>query len=67
MPKIGSNEYSLLHIFTSDGKTFTFKNVTVLVDNESVLLFEYYSVSDGAKKRGNFYKSRIVGHTLQES
>ena len=57
---------SLLHIFTGEGHTFTFQNVEITVDNESMLAFKYSSVSDGRSKEGNFSKHRIVGYTVTQ-
>lgn len=53
-----------LHIFTDGGRTFTFLDVTILVNNESTLVFEYGAQSDGATKHGSFDKHRIVGHSI---
>ena len=39
-------------IFTKEGKTFSFKNVTDLVSNETLVTFSYKSVSDDIIKRG---------------
>ncbi len=48
-------------IFTCEGHTFSFKNVTALVTNETVVSFNYKAMSDGLDKHAVFYVSRIVG------
>ena len=58
---------SLLHIFTGEGNTFTFHNVTVLIDNESTLSFSYGALSDGRVKVAEFSKKRIVGFSMTQS
>jgi hypothetical protein len=55
---------SLLHIFTGEGNTFTFHNVVLLTDNESILSFQYGAMSDGRVKIGEFSKKRIVGFSM---
>lgn len=62
-----SKSDSLLHIFTGEGKTFTFHNATITVDNESTLCFEYGAMSDGRNKKAEFLKSRIVGFSVTNS
>lgn len=58
--------FKLLHLFTTHGRTFTFRNGLVNVDNETVIAFEYIAASDGQTKHGVFYKSNLVGvSTLQ--
>lgn len=53
-----------LCIFTESGRTYTFKNVTITCDNETVLCFEYVAMSDGNPKQATFQKSRIVGWSI---
>ena len=50
-----------LCIFLTSGKTFSFKNADILTDNESVMVFSYYAMSDGKLKRATFYKSNVAG------
>ena len=54
----------LIHIFLESGRTFTFKKVSDIVDNESVLAFDYVAMSDGNSKRASFSKFRIVGYSI---
>lgn len=58
--------FVLLHIFTVSGKTFTFKNGTINVDNESTLAFDYTAGSNGMPKKGTFIKANMVGHALMQ-
>ena len=54
----------ILCIFTESGHTFTFKDVTIICNNETVLDFNYKAMSDGFEKQGTFLKSRIVGWSI---
>ena len=54
-------KYEILCVFTPQGKTFTFKDVEVIVDNETFLQFSYKAMSDGKIKVGNFPKGKLVG------
>lgn len=46
-----------LTIFLGSGKTYTFRDVKVLNDNQTQLVFQYAAVSDGIPKVGNFLKN----------
>lgn len=50
-----------LCIFTETGRTYTFRNVDITCDNETVLCFAYKAMSDGKAKFATFQKSRIIG------
>jgi len=50
-----------LCIFLPTGRTYTFRNVEILIDNETALVFQYTAMSDGNVKTGTFYKSQIAG------
>ena len=52
-----------LCIFMPTGKTFSFKNVTFVHNNESYLVFEYKAMSDGETKEASFIKSNIAGYS----
>jgi len=56
-----------LCIFTHYGRTYTFKDVTVVCDNETILQFRYMAMSDGKVKTGTFPKSGISGWSSCES
>jgi hypothetical protein len=56
-----------LHIFTQNGHTFTFQNADILVDNETMLVFRYGAMSDGAIKVGRFSKSIIAGWSATDN
>ena len=51
-------------IFTPLGKTFTFHDTNITVDNETVLVFSYKAMSDGLKKIHVAMKPNIVGYSL---
>ena len=53
-----------LCIFTPTGRTYTFRNVTIVQDNETVLVFSYKAMSDGNEKVGTFFKTNFVGHSI---
>jgi len=51
-------------IFCSTGRTFTFRDVEVVCDNETVVVFLYKAMSDGHKKQATFLKANIVGYSI---
>ena len=57
-------EYQILCIFTPTGRTYTFKDVTMLCDNETVLQFEYAAMSDGQAKIATFPKATLCGWSV---
>uniref|UniRef100_A0A6M3ISF2 Uncharacterized protein n=1 Tax=viral metagenome TaxID=1070528 RepID=A0A6M3ISF2_9ZZZZ len=59
-------KYSILCIFTHYGKTYTFKDVTISCDNETILQFNYSAMSDGKLKTATFPKSNICGWSVTE-
>lgn len=59
-------EYAIITIFGPMGRTYTFRNVTVLTDNESVIQFGYSAMSDGKQKVATFSKHTILGWSLTE-
>ena len=50
-------------IFLSSGKTFTFRGVSHVVENETGLRFNYTAMSDEQEKSVVFYRPGIVGHS----
>lgn len=50
-------------IFMLSGKTYSFKNVLLHSDNESVLQFQYKAMFDDKIKIGRFYKSNMAGYS----
>lgn len=54
----------MLCIFTPTGHTYTFRDVEVVVDNESMLIAEYTAMSDGRRKRVTVIKSAIVAYSV---
>ncbi len=57
-------EYDIVCIFMPTGKTFTFKDVTMLTDNETALIFSYSAMSDGKAKVATFPKATLAGWSL---
>ena len=58
--------FSILCLFLNSGHTFTFRNVTVVSNNETVIQFEYKAMSDGKPKVGTFQKQNIAGFSVTE-
>lgn len=50
-----------LCVFLATGRTYTFHGVEIESDNETALTFYYRAMSDGRKKRAEFYKSQLAG------
>lgn len=63
---IAGLQSQMLTIFLKSGRTFTFRNVTVDTDNETVLVFRYVAMSDGAPKTATFYKGNVAGVGVQD-
>ena len=57
-------EFSIMCIFTQQGKTFTFKNGAIVYSNETTLQFTYSSMSDGLFKEAIFFKNTICGWSI---
>ena len=57
--------FNLLHLFTVHGSTFTFKNGTIYIDNETMLVFCYSATSDGKLKTGVFQKRNLAGYSTE--
>ena len=50
--------------FLNSGRTFTFREVVVTCDNETVLGFRYKAMSDSEYKEATFQKSQFVGFSV---
>ena len=59
-------EYASICIFTPTGRTYTFKDVRVMCDNESVVNFSYSAMSDGNRKLATFPKNTMCGWSVTE-
>ncbi len=57
-------QYLILCIFTHTGRTYTFKDVEMICDNESVLVFHYSAMSDNRIKTATFPKVNIAGWSV---
>ena len=51
----------ILCLFLTSGRTFTFRYVTILSDNEYAVTFAYNAMSDGLEKEATFYKANLAG------
>ncbi len=52
-----------VHIFTVHGKTFTFKDVTNILVNESAITFDYVAMSDEREKKATFFVANLAGYS----
>ena len=59
-------KFKTLCLFLPTGRTYTFKDVTLTVDNETVLVFHYTAMSDSNSKTMVVYKTQIVGWSFLE-
>ena len=57
---------SILCLFLNSGHTFTFREVVVVHDNETVIQFQYAAMSDGRTKSATFYKQSVAGVSRTE-
>lgn len=57
-------QYAILCIFTPTGKTYTFRSVDIVCDNETTLQFTYAAMSDGKSKTATFPKANICGWSV---
>jgi len=57
-------KYSIICIFTSTGRTYTFRDVVLTCDNETVLQFSYAAMSDNQFKTATFPKNTICGWSV---
>ena len=58
--------YSIICIFTHYGRTYTFKDITIVCSNETMLSFSYTAMSDGKMKTANFPKANLCGWSVTE-
>ena len=61
-----SKKSSILCIFTATGATYTFRDVEIVLNNETNLVFQYRAMSDGRLKTATFFRNRIVGFSVTE-
>ena len=54
-----------LHFFTPFGTTYTFKDVAVFRENESVITFSFISAKDGTEKHGVVFVKNIMGYSYE--
>ena len=60
-PPTPSAWLQILCIFMNTGRTYTFRNVKLMMDNETVIVFSYAAMSDGLSKIATFYKDHVAG------
>lgn len=53
-----------LCLFLPTGRTFTFKDVVLTTNNETVLVFDYRAMSDGEGKTMTVFRDSIVGYSI---
>jgi hypothetical protein len=53
-------------LFGHHGRTYTFKNVTIESDNETMLTFTYAAMSDGKTKRFVARKDALIGYAMSD-
>lgn len=53
-------------IFLDSGRTFSFKNIRIIANNESVLVFDYIAMSDSKPKVATFQKAVIAGWSTHQ-
>jgi len=50
-------------VFTTQGKTFTFKRIRRLVTNEFSISFDYEAMSDEMYKHATFFVANLAGYS----
>ena len=63
--KMQGEKFSIVHLFVPTGHTFTFRDVTITVDNETALEMKYTAMSDGKEATITVQKSQIVGWSVK--
>ena len=58
--------YESICLFTKTGSTYTFRDVHIILDNETVLVFTYNAMSDSKQKKMTVFKTQIIGYSLCE-
>lgn len=58
-----NSKFASLCLFLPTGRTFTFREVEVIINNESVLAFDYKAMSDGLSKTMVVEKHAIIGYS----
>lgn len=56
--------FEIMCVFTPTGRTYTFRNVRMVCDNETVLQFVYSAMSDGREKTATFPKATLCGWSV---
>ena len=53
--------FSIVCVFLTSGKTFTFRDGEILVDNQTIFVFTYNAMSDSLLNTATFYKDSVAG------
>ena len=56
-----SKQLASVCFFLCTGRTFTFRDVTMVTDNETVWVIAYKAMSDKLQKEATFYKNQVAG------
>ena len=56
-----SKKFSSICFFLNTGRTFTFRDVQIVHDNETCITILYKAMSDNQAKEATFYKTHVVG------
>ena len=57
-------KFHILTLFLVSGHTFTFREGSVVSDNETTISFQYKAMSDGLFKEATFYKNLVAGTSI---
>ena len=58
--------YSILHLFVQTGRTYTFRDVQIVSNNETAITIKYQAMSDGKEKIGVFFWTNLIGYSVAE-
>jgi hypothetical protein len=54
--------YQEMIVFLPSAQALTFKQVTIVVDDVNLLIFDYVSAGTGIARRAKFYTKNFVGY-----
>ena len=63
---MGDLDLTTICIFLPTGRTFTFRNAAIRLNNETELVIDYTAMSDGLLKTATLQKNHIVGWALTQ-
>ncbi len=56
-----SEKFASICFFLNTGKTYTFRDVEIIHDNQTAISIKYQAMSDGLPKEATFYKDHVAG------